>query len=126
MTSPPTADLVPATDFSQRASDALSRLRSAIADMFAGVPGGVRKSYDVNKLLGVDARLSWQVFKLTGPGDALSLAPHVPLPAAMRRLLAAAAKHGIQPDRVAGVRTAFDAFEDSSPSTRAIDPSLTP
>ncbi len=101
----------PTLAFPEQASRALADLRAAMIDMFSEVPGGIRKSYDVNKLLGVDARLSWQIFRLTGPGEALSLGAHVPAPATMRRLLAAASKHGFSAPRVQSVRNAFEAFE---------------
>jgi hypothetical protein len=97
--------------FTVEAANVLRQLRTAITSLFDASPGGVRKSRDVQKLLGVDARLSWQVFKLAGPGDALSLAPHVPSAASMKRLLEAAKEHGISPQRVEQVRTAYEKFE---------------
>ena len=56
------------TNFCVEAAEVLRKLRSAVTSMFDATPGGVRKSRDVQKLLGVDARLSWQIFKLAGPG----------------------------------------------------------
>src|SRR5688572_20328636 len=79
--------------------------------MFDSAHGGVRKSRDVQKLLGVDTRLSWQIFKLAGPGDALSLAPHVPSSSSMKRLLEAARERGISATRVDHVRDAYEKFE---------------
>ena len=97
--------------FSTEASNVLRQLRAAVTSLFDATPGGVRKSRDVQKLLGVDARLSWQIFKLAGPGDALSLAPHVPSSTSMRRLLDAAREHGIAPERVEQVQAAYEKFE---------------
>jgi hypothetical protein len=99
------------SSFSVEAAKVLRQLRSSIIGMFESMPGGVRKSRDVQKLLGVDARLSWQIFKLAGPGEAMSLAPHVPSPAGMRRLIEAARDHGIPKQRLEQVKTAFDDFE---------------
>jgi len=97
--------------FPIEAASVLRQLRAAITAMFDSAHGGVRKSRDVQKLLGVDARLSWQIFKLAGPGDALSLAPHVPSSSSMRRLLDAARERGIPRQRVDHVRDAYEKFE---------------
>src|SRR3954462_6307708 len=81
--------------FPAEANDVLRRLRRAIAELIDHVPGGISKSRDVQKLFGVSTKLSWQIFKLAGPGDALSLAPHVPKEAAKRRVLEGAEKYGV-------------------------------
>src|SRR3954466_14243771 len=100
------------TAFPAEANDVLRRLRRAIAEMFDNVPGGIRKSRDVQKLFGVSTKLSWQIFKLTGPGDAISLAPHVPAGAPMNRVLEGAEKYGAAPRLINEVRAAYSAFEE--------------
>jgi hypothetical protein len=80
--------------------------------MFDSVPGGIAKSRDVQKLFGVSTKLSWQIFKLAGPGDALSLAPHVPKGEAMRRVLEGAEKYGLPVNQINEVRAAYSAFEE--------------
>src|SRR3954466_2591734 len=95
------------TAFPAEANDVLRRLRRAIAELFDHVPGGVKKSRDVQKLFGVSTKLSWQIFKLAGPGDAMSLAPHVPKAAAMRGFLDAAEAHGLAPHVLDKVRAAY-------------------
>ena len=106
---PPTAA---STAFPAEAHDVLRRLRRAVAEMFDHVPGGIAKSRDVQKLFGVSTKLSWQIFKLAGPGDALSLAPHVPKEAAMRRVLDGAKKYGVPTGLITEVRDAYSAFEE--------------
>src|SRR5947207_3498278 len=100
------------TAFPAEAHDVLRRLRRAVAEMFDHVPGGIAKSRDVQKLFGVSTKLSWQIFKLAGPGDALSLAPHVPKEAAMRRVLDGAQKFGVAARLINEVRAAYSAFEE--------------
>src|SRR3954454_17688637 len=100
------------SEFPVEAQEVLRRLRRAIAEMFDSVPGGISKSRDVQKLFGVSTKLSWQIFKLAGPGDALSLAPHVPKEAAMRRVLEGAEKYGVPARLVTEVRSAYTAFEE--------------
>lgn len=97
--------------FPDEAQDVLRQLRRAVAEMCDSVAGGVRKSRDVQKIFGVSTKLSWQIFKLAGPGDAMSLAPHVPKAAAMKGLLDAAAKHGVPAHIIDKVRAAYSAFE---------------
>jgi hypothetical protein len=101
----------PASSFADEAAIVMRTLRAAIAKLVEATPNGARKSQDLQKLFGIDGKLSWQVFKLAGPGDALSLAPHVPSTTAMRRLLAAAKQHGIAKQRVEAVRAAYERFE---------------
>src|SRR3954471_21563426 len=101
----------PTSVFPGEAQEVLRQLRRAVAEMFDSVAGGVRKSRDVQKIFGVSTKLSWQIFKLAGPGDAMSLAPHVPKAAAMKGLLDAAAKHGVPPHIIDKVRAAYSAFE---------------
>src|SRR5262245_24139170 len=97
--------------FADEAGAVMRTLRTAISRLVEATPNGARKSQDLQKLFGIDGKLSWQVFKLAGPGDALSLATHVPNSTAMRRLLAAAKQHGISKQRVDAVRTAYESFE---------------
>lgn len=99
------------SNFADEAGAVMRKLRTAIASLVEATPTGARKSQDLQKLFGIDGKLSWQVFKLAGPGDALSLAPHVPSSTAMRRLLAAAKQHGISKKRVDDVRIAYESFE---------------
>src|SRR5438874_1194700 len=98
--------------FPADAHEVLRRVRRAIAEMFDSVPGGISKSRDVQKLFGVSTKLSWQIFKLAGPGDALSLAPHVPKGEAMRRVLEGAEKYGVPARLINEVRAAYSAFEE--------------
>src|SRR5437762_3079419 len=97
--------------FADEAGAVMRTLRTSIAKLVEATPNGARKSQDLQKLFGIDGKLSWQVFKLAGPGDALALAPHVPNATAMRRLLAAAKQHGIAKQRVEAVRIAYESFE---------------
>src|SRR5215208_7102585 len=94
------SDSAASPSFANEAGAVMRSLRTAITKLVEATPNGARKSQDLQKLFGIDGKLSWQVFKLAGPGDALSLAPHVPTATAMRRLLAAASQHGISRQRV--------------------------
>src|SRR5271170_5521232 len=100
-----------ATLFPREASAVLRRLRLGIVRLFDAVHGSARKSNDAQKLFGVNAKLSWQIFKLIGPGDLFSHAPHIPSAQSMRRLLEAAAERGVPAAAIEEVRGAYEAFE---------------
>lgn len=80
-------------------------------DLTEGVPGGVRKSRDLQKHFGVDAKLSWQVFRLVSSADPLQASPHVPSANTMRKLLDAARKRGAAEVVIGAVADAYAAFE---------------
>src|SRR5262245_61578971 len=108
----PQGPLARRSEFPAEAHEVLRRLRRAVAEMFDSIPGGIRKSRDVQKLFGVSTKLSWQIFKLAGPGDAVALAPHVPKVAAMSRVLQGAEKYGVPARLIHEVRAAYSAFEE--------------
>jgi hypothetical protein len=90
----------------------MQRLRSSISEMLRALPSRVRTTRDLQKVFGVDVKLCWQVLKLSGPGDALSLAPFVPTPGPMRRFLTAASSAGVDAQVVDRIRSAYGAFEE--------------
>lgn len=97
--------------FPEELSRIISQLSLALQDMCEQIPGGARKSYNVHNALGIDVKLSWQVYKLAGNSDPFALAPHVPVATSMRRLLEAAANYGIDSQRIDKVQKAYKEFE---------------
>jgi len=90
----------------------MQRLRTSISEMLKAMPNRVRTTRDLQKAFGVDVKLCWQVLKLAGPGDALSLAPFVPTPGPMRRFLTAAKTAGVDDNVIDQIRAAYGAFEE--------------
>jgi hypothetical protein len=97
--------------FELQVSKVMGRVRSALGEMFATLPEGVRKSRDVQKHLGVDANLSWQVYKLLATSDALDASRFVPAPVSMRRVFDAARECGLKSTRVDAAESAVKDFE---------------
>jgi hypothetical protein len=97
--------------FTEEAENTLGRLRSSIAGLFRHIPGGLRKARDVEKLLGLDVKLSWQLFKLVSQSNTMAIVPHVPSAPSIKRLLKAAGTHGIDESAIAEVGKAYAAFE---------------
>jgi hypothetical protein len=109
-----TADVVKPANrtFFVESGAVMQRLRTGISEMLKAMPTRVRTTRDLQKLFGVDVKLCWQVLKLAGPGDALSLAPFVPTPGPMRRFLTAAATAGVDPVVIDRISSAYDAFKE--------------
>jgi hypothetical protein len=99
-------------EFQVEVSKVMGRVRSALTGMFAPFPEGVRKSRDVQKYLGVDANLSWQVFKLLATSDALGASRFVPAAVSMRRVFDAARERGMEPRQVEAAESAIGEFEE--------------
>jgi hypothetical protein len=97
--------------FVDEAAAVMRRLRSATRALVGATSTGVHNSQDLQKLFGLDGKLSWQVFKLAGPGEPLALAPHVPNPVPMRRFLSVSRKHGLPKDVIAELSAAYEDFE---------------
>src|SRR5688572_19679635 len=97
--------------FADEAGAVMRRLRAAISDLVGATTTGVHNSQDLQKLFGLDGKLSWQVFKLAGPGEPLAMAPHVPNPVPMRRFLSVSRKNGLPKDVITELGAAYEAFE---------------
>jgi len=107
-----TTDRPANTTFFVESGAVMQRLRTGISEMLKAMPNRVRTTRDLQKMFGVDVKLCWQVLKLAGPGDALSLAPFVPTPGPMRRFLAAAATAGVDRAVIDQISSAYDAFKE--------------
>jgi hypothetical protein len=90
----------------------MQRLRTSVSEMLKTIPNRVRTTRDLQKVFNVDVKLCWQMLKLTGPGDALSLAPFVPTPGPMKRFLAAAKSAGIDRQVIERINAAYEAFNE--------------
>jgi hypothetical protein len=97
--------------FEAEVGKVMGRVRSSLTEMFAAFPDGIRKSRDVQKYLGVDANLSWQVFKLLATSDLLGASRFVPATVSMRRVFEAARERGMEPEQVQAAESALNEFE---------------
>ncbi len=100
------------TGFCVESGAVMQRLRTSVSEMLKTIPNRVRTTRDLQKVFGVDVKLCWQMLKLTGPGDALSLAPFVPTPGPMKRFLAAAKSAGIDRQVIDKINAAYEAFNE--------------
>jgi hypothetical protein len=106
------SDETAAKPFLVESGAVMQRLRTAISEMLKTMPTRVRTTRDLQKAFGVDVKLCWQILKLAGPGDALSLAPFVPTPGPMRRFINAATTAAVSPRVVDQISSAYEAFKE--------------
>lgn len=97
--------------FESAATAVLGRLRVAVAALLKGTTGPTSKCTDVQATLGLDPRLSWQVFRIATTRNPLAAGMNVPVRAAMRRLMKAAAKRRVPTEVIEQVSDAFDEYE---------------
>jgi len=108
-----TGSLLTSTEtFRQETADVLTRLRASLSKALSLYSSdGTLKSRDLQKRLGVDTRLSWQVARIINADDPLDLTTHIPSPALLQKLLTAARAKGASEQSLANVVDAYGAFE---------------
>ncbi len=104
-----TADKAPS--FEAGTAAVLRRMRGVLAEFVAAVPGGTSKAVELSKSLGIDMKLSWSLFQIVGATDLLAAGQYVPGLGATRKLLRAAARHGLPPQVIENVSSAVEEFD---------------
>ena len=90
----------------------LGRLRSALAELLAALPGHAAKTADLRRVLKLDHKLSWKVIKIATTANPLSVGIHVPTPTNFKTLLEAASKRKVPAKQIRAVARAAEAFEE--------------
>lgn len=90
----------------------LGRLRLALAELLAALPGRVTKSADVGRTLSLDHKLSWKIIKVATTGSPLSTGVHVPTPANFKAILQAASRRKIPAVKTKAVADAAAEFAE--------------
>ncbi len=103
----------PPTDtFRQETANILTRLRAALGKVMSGYSmEGQLRSRDLQKRLGIDTRLSWQIARIVNSENPLDLSPHIPSPVLLKKALSAARKNGTTDEAITAVNDAYAAFE---------------
>ncbi len=89
----------------------LPRLCRAFGRVIECLPGPVRRAADVQRVLGVDKALGWQVFRLASAADPMEAGPFVPRPAPLAKALAAACRCGVPASALTEAAEASAEFE---------------
>lgn len=101
-----------AAGFFEEAQPTMLGLAHALNDVIASVPGDTRRPVDVERTLGLDASLAWQVCRIAHAADPLRAGIHVPGAAAMKRFLRSAGERGAEPRALDDLRAAYGGFEE--------------
>lgn len=102
-----------ATQVSSLESEAvtvLAQVRDAFSTLIQAMGGKRERVTDVQKCLGVDAKLSWQVFHVINQSEPLAAAKLIPGEPSIKRLLEAARAHGVPKPVCEQVRAAVAEF----------------
>jgi hypothetical protein len=89
---------------------AAASVREALGALVSEIPGEIRKPRELQRVLGVDYKICWQVFNVIQAGDPLKAAKFTPSAPALKRFLASSLSIGINASRVEAVQSAIDQF----------------
>ena len=89
------------------------KLRAAYADLVAELPAGRSSAIEVERSLGLNKKLAWQVYRVATSRDALSAGARLPGVAAARQVAAAARKLGVADGVVSRLEALTREFHDT-------------
>lgn len=92
------------------AERAFGDVTGSLRELVGALPGKIDRAVDVERALGIDKRLAWQVFRLSRSGD-LRESVNVPAKSSIERLSEAAARAGVSESVILGVDAAHKQFE---------------
>lgn len=100
-------------DFAAQTESVIQRLRRALANVIAGVPGlTYRRPNDLAGALDLDPKLAWRVGRCIAGGDPFACAQFLPGPTGMRAFLHAAQRRAAPAESLDSARQAFEAFRE--------------
>ncbi len=97
--------------FEDDTREVLRGLRVTLAAVISGLPDEPRKAADLQRQLGLDKTLSWQVFRFATAPDPLQAASNLPGVAALRQFTQAAARRGVSKQAIEAARQAISGFD---------------
>jgi hypothetical protein len=98
--------------FEQAATVVLGNLQNNMLALVRAIGRAeIRKAADVERALGMDRKLCWQVFRIATASHPLAAGANVPARVSVERLLKTAEKKQVAPEIIQGVASAFDDFE---------------
>lgn len=89
----------------------MTDLHRLLAELVAAIPGSIRRAVDVERALGLDKKLAWQVFRIARSAHPLAEVQNLPASASVRRLLSAARKRRIAAATVDRLEQAFERID---------------
>lgn len=115
-TSPKNAELASAPSdssvpFEAAAATVLGRLQEAFSSLLGDAPGPTGKCTDIERTFGIDAKLSWQLFRMVTATNPLAVGTNVPARVSVQRLLKSALRRGVGAEVIDQVTAAYDEYE---------------
>jgi hypothetical protein len=107
-----TASTAETRTFEVETAGAVQALRTALAELIAGVPGRMATPTDLQRALGVDMNLCCKVHRAVASANPLAASLHLPGIMAIRKLLKAARKAGVRSAAVDAASLAADGFDE--------------
>src|SRR5690606_18875328 len=95
----------------EEATRTLGALRDAVRKLVGSSPTPIRRAADLQRALGVDAPLGWQIFRLAIAADPLAAVLYIPRAGSMAKVLRRALEAGFERQPVAATEAAYAAFE---------------
>lgn len=93
------------------AEDVLNRLRVAARRLMDSSPTPIHRAADLQRALGVDAPLGWQVYRLATASDPFATVLFIPRAGLMNKVLTLSSKQGFSTAAVAAAGEAYREFE---------------
>lgn len=97
--------------FERQARAAVGELRAAFDALLDELKLPKRRPIELQRTLGIDYRLAWQVVNVASADDVLLAGKHVPQASSIRRLITAAADRGVKAKTLDVLQAASGAFE---------------
>lgn len=102
---------VEAASFEETAANVMADLQTALSALVAALPGRFNRAVELQRALGLDKKLGWQLFTFVSTASPLDEVANVPSAASMKRILVAARKNRAPRSVVDKAALAFEAFE---------------
>jgi hypothetical protein len=102
---------VPAISLEDSAAEMMAALQHACAALMDALPAGITRPIHLERVLRLDKKLAWQVFRIARAGQPLAEAGNVPPRSAQARLLAAAERAKIAKPILVQLENVFERFE---------------
>lgn len=90
----------------------ISRLRTAFGAILSALPKPMQRPHEVQKQLGVDAKLGWEIANFMQQEDLLLSVKYLPSPRRAERFLQAAESQGVATQLIDQARSAIRAFDE--------------
>lgn len=97
--------------FETETASVVARVRASLSVMTRALGPKILRPTDLRRSLGVDGKLSWQLFNVMHEPDTMAAATHVPGAPSLSRLIRAAQAKGVSPEITDAVREAFSEFD---------------